>query len=141
MKPNISPEKPILLVDDEEHFLLSAELTFSSHGIKNIETCKESPKVLGLLSKKEYALVVLDINMPEISGAELLPKIVKKYPHIPVIVLTAVNNVENAVQSMKDGAFDYVVKPVDDTRLIATIKRGLEFTEIRNENELLKQSL
>lgn len=141
MKPNISPEKPILLVDDEEHFLLSVELTFSSHGIKNIETCKESPKVLKLLSKKEYALVVLDINMPEISGAELLPKIVKKYPHIPVIVLTAVNNVENAVQSMKDGAFDYVVKPVDDTRLIATIKRGLEFTEIRNENELLKQSL
>lgn len=141
MKPNITPEKPILLIDDEEHFLLSAELTFSSNGIKNTETCKDSRNVLSLLSKKDYSLVVLDINMPNISGSELLPQIVKKYPHIPVIVLTAVNSVENAVQSMKDGAFDYVVKPVDDTRLIATIKRGLEFTEIRNENELLKQSL
>ena len=141
MKTNIFPEKPVLLIDDEEHFLLSAELTISSHGIKNTETCSNSKDVLNLLKKKEFSLIVLDINMPDISGSELLPQIVKKYPHIPVIVLTAVNNVENAVQSMKDGAFDYVVKPVDDTRLVATIKRGLEFTEIRNENELLKQSL
>ncbi len=130
-----------MLVDDEEHFLLSAELTISSNGIKNVETCQDSRNVLQLLSKKKYSLIVLDINMPNISGSELLPQIVKKYPHIPVVVLTAVNNVENAVQSMKDGAFDYVIKPIDDTRLIATIKRGLEFTEIRNENELLKQSL
>lgn len=130
-----------MLVDDEEHFLLSAELTISSNGIKNVETCQDSRSVLQMLSKKKYSLIVLDINMPNISGSELLPQIVKKYPHIPVVVLTAVNNVENAVQSMKDGAFDYVIKPIDDTRLIATIKRGLEFTEIRNENELLKQSL
>lgn len=141
MQPSLVPENPILLVDDEEHFLLSAELTISSNGIKNVETCQDSRNVLQLLSKKKYSLIVLDINMPNISGSELLPQIVKKYPHIPVVVLTAVNNVENAVQSMKDGAFDYVIKPIDDTRLIATIKRGLEFTEIRNENELLKQSL
>lgn len=141
MKPQVTPEKPILLVDDEVNFLLSAELTISSNGIKNVETCSNSKDVMKLLSKKDYSLVVLDINMPNISGSELLPQIVKKYPHIPVIVLTAVNNVENAVQSMKDGAFDYVVKPVDDTRLLATIKRGIEFTQIRNENELLKQSL
>lgn len=141
MKPKISPDSPILLIDDEENFLLSAELTISSNGIKNIETCQDSRKVMKLLSRGEYSLIVLDINMPHVSGAELLPQIVKKYPHIPVIVITAVNNVESAVQSMKEGAFDYVVKPVDDTRLFAIIKRGLEFTEMRNENELLKQSL
>lgn len=141
MKPKIIPDKPILLVDDEEHFLLSAELTISSNGIKNIETCSDSRNVLSLLSKKEYSIVVLDLNMPFISGSELLPQIVKNYPEIPVIVITAVNNVESAVQSMKEGAFDYVVKPVDDTRLIATIKRGLELTEMRNENKLLKESL
>lgn len=141
MKPKIIPDKPILLVDDEEHFLLSAELTISSNGIKNIETCSDSRKVLSLLSKKEYSIVVLDLNMPFVSGAELLPQIVKNYPEIPVIVITAVNNVDSAVQSMKEGAFDYVVKPVDDTRLLATIKRGLELTEMRNENKLLKESL
>ncbi len=141
MKPKIRPDKPILLVDDEEHFLLSAELTISSNGIKNIETCSDSRNVLSLLSKKEYSIVVLDINMPFVSGAELLPQIVKNYPEIPVIVITAVNNVDSAVHSMKEGAFDYVVKPVDDTRLLATIKRGLELTEMRNENKLLKESL
>ena len=141
MKPQMIPEKPLLLVDDEENFLLSAELTISSNGIKNIETCRDSRNVLKLLSKKDYSLVVLDLNMPHISGMELLPQIVKLYPHIPVIVVTAINSVDSAVQSMKDGAFDYVVKPVDDTRLMARIRRGLEFTEMRNENELLKQSL
>ena len=141
MKSKFTPEHPILLVDDEDHFLLSAELTISSNGIKNIETCNDSRRVMDLLERKEYSLVVLDVNMPHITGRELLPKIVKKYPHIPVIIITAVNSVDNAVQSMKEGAFDYAVKPIDDTRLLATIKRGLEFTEMRYENELLKQSL
>ncbi len=135
------PANPILLVDDEEHFLLSAELTISSSGIKNIETCKDSSRVMDLLANKEYSLVVLDINMPHLSGLDLLPAIVNKYPGIPVIVITAVNNVDSAVFCMKEGAFDYLVKPVDDTRLVTSIKRGLELTEIRSENEMLKQSL
>jgi len=141
MNPKVLPSNPILLVDDEEHFLLSAELTLSSNGIKNIETCKDSSRVMDLLEKKEYSLVVLDINMPHLSGFDLLPAIVKDHPGIPVIVITAVNDVDSAVFCMREGAFDYVVKPVDDTRLVSAIKRGLELTEIRSENEKLKQSL
>lgn len=141
MNPKILPANPILLVDDEEHFLLSAELTLSSNGIKNIETCKDSSKVMDLLETKQYSLVVLDINMPILSGLDLLPAIVKDHPGIPVIVITAVNDVDSAVFCMREGAFDYVVKPVDDTRLVSAIKRGLELTEIRSENEMLKQSL
>jgi len=141
MNPMIFPQKPVLLVDDEEHFLLSAELTLSSNGIKNIETCKDSNKVMDLLRKNDYSLIVLDINMPHLSGLDLLPAIVSKHPEIPAIVITAVNDVESAVFCMKEGAFDYVVKPVDDTRLVTSIKRVLEITEMRSENEMLKQSL
>ena len=141
MNPRIIPQKPVLLVDDEEHFLLSAELTLSSNGIKNVETCKDSTKVMDLLDKNDYSLIVLDINMPHLSGLDLLPAIVSKHPEIPAIVITAVNDVESAVFCMKEGAFDYVVKPVDDTRLVTSIKRVLELTEIRSENEMLKQSL
>ena len=141
MNPRIIPEKPVLLVDDEEHFLLSAELTLSSNGIKNVETCKDSTKVMDLLDKNNYSLIVLDINMPHLSGLDLLPAIVSKHPEIPAIVITAVNDVESAVFCMKEGAFDYVVKPVDDTRLVTSIKRVLELTEMRSENEMLKQSL
>jgi DNA-binding NtrC family response regulator len=140
MSKKIVPANPILFVDDEEHFLLSAELTMSSNGMNNIETCSDSQLVMDLLSKKDYSLVVLDINMPYLSGVDLLPAIVNKYPQIPVIVLTAVNDVDSAVFCMKEGAFDYLVKPVNDTRLVSSIKRGLEITEIRNENEMLKQS-
>jgi two-component system, NtrC family, response regulator HydG len=141
MSKKIIPADPILFVDDEEHFLLSAELTMSSHGMNNIETCSDSQLVMDMLSKKDYSLVVLDINMPYLSGVDLLPAIVNKYPQTPVIVLTAINDVDSAVFCMREGAFDYLVKPVNDTRLVSSIKRGLEITEIRNENEMLKQSL
>ena len=141
MAPMNYPGNPILIVDDEEHFLLSAELTLSSNGIKNIETCKDSTNVLEHLDKKRYSLVVLDINMPHLSGLDLLPAITSKYPDISIIVITAVNDVDSAVFCMKEGALDYVVKPVDDTRLVTSVRRALELTEIRSENEMLKQSL
>ena len=141
MSSKIFPAGPILLVDDEEHFLLSAELTLSSNGITNIETCKDSRQVMQILSKQYYSLVALDINMQHISGIELLRQIVSSYPEIPVIMITAMNDVDSAVLCMKEGAFDYVVKPISNTKLVTTIKRGLELAEIRNENEMLKQSL
>ncbi|HTY11548.1 MAG TPA: sigma-54 dependent transcriptional regulator [Bacteroidota bacterium] len=141
MSSKIFPAAPILFVDDEEHFLLSVELTLSSNGITNIETCKDSRQVMQRLSKKYYALVALDINMQHISGIELLRQIVAAYPEIPVIMITAVNSVDSAVQCIKEGAFDYVVKPINEQKLVTTIKRGLELAEIRNENEMLKQSL
>ena len=80
MNPMTIPANPLLLVDDEEHFLLSAELTISSSSINNIETCNDSSRVMDLLANKEYSLVVLDINMPHLSGLDLLPAIVHKYP-------------------------------------------------------------
>ena len=114
----LNPIKPILLVDDEEHFLSTAELVLNSNRLTNIETCSDSSKVLSLLNNKEYSLVALDINMPKISGKELLPKIIENFPEMPVIMITAINDVENAVECMKLGAFDYLVKPVDDERLV-----------------------
>ncbi len=64
MKIISTPVNPILLVDDEEHFLLSAELAISSQGLKNIETCKDSAKVMDILTTKKYSLVVLDLIVP-----------------------------------------------------------------------------
>lgn len=141
MSSKTYPISPVLLVDDEEHFLLSAELTLSSNGINNTEPCRDSRLVMDLLRKKAYTLVALDINMPYVSGVELLRQIVHNFPHIPVVMITAFNDVDSAVLCMKEGAFDYVVKPVNDTKLVTTIRRGLELAEVRNENEMLKQSL
>lgn len=141
MNATLYPVHPILFVDDEEQFLLSLELTMSSNGLTNIETYSDSRKVMRLLSARQYSLVVLDINMPHLSGRELLSQIMEKHPGTHVIIITAVDDVESAVQCMKMGAYDYVLKPADDTRLVAAIRHGLELGEVRSENEMLKQSL
>ena len=141
MQTAVFPSHPILLVDDEEQYLLSLELTLSSNGITNIATCGDSRRLMDILAAGTYSLVVLDINMPHVSGAELLPAIVDRYPGLPVIVVTAVNDVESAVRCMKLGAYDYVLKPADDARLVTAIRRGLELDEVRSENEMLKASL
>lgn len=135
------PVHPILLIDDEEHFLLSVELTLRSSGFNNIQSTADATKVMKLLSQSRFSLVVLDINMPKLSGLELLVLISAHHPDVPVIMLTAVNDVENAVLCMKEGAFDYIVKPVSEAKLVTAVKHGLELAEIRNENERLKNSL
>ncbi|AFN75442.1 two component, sigma54 specific, transcriptional regulator, Fis family [Melioribacter roseus P3M-2] len=135
------PELPILLVDDEEQFLFSVETSLNTSGINNIVLQSDSTKVLEMLEKDEYSLIVLDINMPGITGLELLPKIKDRFPEIPVIILTALNDVESAVESIKSGAYNYIVKPVDTTRLVTTIKGALEFREVLSENRRLKDYL
>ncbi|MCF8267946.1 MAG: response regulator, partial [Ignavibacteriales bacterium] len=140
MKPRIIPALPILLVDDEELFLFSVEMSLSSNGIKNIEQIRDSRQLLPRMEKSPVSLVMLDINMPYESGLDLLPKITEKYPGVPVVIITAVNDVESAVNCMKLGAYDYIVKPVDENKLFSTIRRGLELAEVKSENELLKQS-
>ena len=141
MSQKTFPSHPILFVDDEEHFLLSAELTLSSNGLNNVETCSDGRQVADLLKKKRYSMVALDINMPYVSGTAILEQIVSDYHETPVVMITAVNDVDSAVRCIKQGAFDYVVKPIDEDKLVSTVKRGLELTEIRSENEMLKQLL
>ncbi len=137
----IYPEHPVLLVDDEQHFLFSAETALTTNGINNVVIQNDSTKVLDMLDEKEFSLVVLDMNMPNLSGIELLSLIIEKLPNMPVIILTAVNDVESAVKCIKAGAFNYILKPVDDTRLVTTIRGGLNLREIRNENRRLKDYL
>lgn len=141
MSKPVTPELPILIVDDEENFLHSVEVTLLSNGIKNVITFNDSRKVIKQMESGGHSLVLLDINMPHISGTELLPKIVEKFPEVPVIIVTAVNEVEQAVECMKNGAFDYIVKPISDTRLLTTIKRGLDINSMRNENTRLRNYL
>ena len=135
------PSKPVLLIDDEENFLFSASFILNAEGITNIVECKDSRKVMSLLSKQEFSAVLLDIMMPHKSGKELLLEITRDYPGLPVIMSTAINEVDTAVECMKCGAFDYMVKPIDDARLISSIRRAIELSSLRNENILLKRYL
>ena len=141
MKDTSNPQRPILVVDDEEHILLAIDTALRMAGINNVMTCQDSREVTSLLQRHEAEVVLLDLTMPHIGGEELLTIINCEFPHIPVVIVTGSLDVETAVRCMKSGAFDYVVKPVEEARLIAAVSRGIDFRELQRENVALKQHI
>jgi DNA-binding NtrC family response regulator len=138
MNASIYPSLPVLMVDDEEQALDSFEAVLLFASVNNIIRCVDSREVMPLLSRQEIEVMLLDLSMPHISGDELLSLVTKDFPEVPVIIITGSNDVETAVACMKSGAFDYMVKPVEESRLISGLKRAIEIRELQRENRLLK---
>ncbi len=132
---------PVVLVDDESSVLLSSRMILASAGIKDVLTVEDSREVMPLLAEQEVAAVVLDLFMPYRSGTQLLPAIVRDHPELPVIVMTASQEIETAVACMKEGALDYLVKPVEENRFVSSVKRALELRALRRQVGALKRSL
>jgi len=132
---------PILLVDDEKHILLSSESVLRFAGIREVRAVDDSRQVLPILEKSEIGVIVLDLFMPYVPGKELLTAICRDYPHIPVIVMTAADEVETAVDCMRIGAFDYLVKPVENSRLISSVRRALEICSLKSQVTQLREHL
>lgn len=140
-KPTHYPSLPVLIVDDEAQALNSYDTALRYGGLDNIITCQDSRMVLDLLERQEAEVLVLDLLMPHITGEELLGRIRSDFPQIPVVVVTGVDDVETAVRCMKTGAFDYLVKPIDNDRLVTTVGRAIAFQELERENKSLKRGL
>jgi len=135
------PKNPVLIVDDEEQFLQSASFALRSSGINHVKTCHDSRQVMNLLRERSYSVIILDLMMPYLNGDELLSEIKQDFPHIPVIMHTAVNDVKTAVDCMRNGAYNYLTKPVDKARLVTCVTKAIEFSDIKSENAELKKSL
>lgn len=131
----------ILLVDDEEQILFSSELLLKSSGYEKIICLNDNACVIPTLESESISLVVLDLCMPGTPGQELLKQLTYGYPHIPVIVMTAVHEIETAVECMKSGAFDYLTKPVRTEDYLACIRRAHQLSTLQNENSYLKNQL
>jgi DNA-binding NtrC family response regulator len=137
----VKPALPILLVDDEEQILEITRMTLRSHGLTNIVTFSDSRQVLPFLQQQPVALVILDLMMPNLSGSTLLPMILAEYPRLPVIVMTALYDVEAAVGCMRNGAFDYIIKPVESSRLLSAVDKSLQICSLSSEVASLKERL
>ena len=135
------PLSPILVIDDEEAILLSIDTTLQLAGMNNVNTCADSRQALAIIEHQDPAVILLDLNMPHIDGETILDQITSQYPHIPVLIITGRIDAETAVDCMKSGAFDYIVKPVDEHRLISSVKKSLEFGELHKENRALKDQI
>lgn len=135
----LQPIFPVLIVDDEPHIRKSVELALKSGGISNTRTCGDAREIKQILAESKIYTVLLDLNMPHIAGQDILAHITDEYPDIPTIIITGYSDVETAVQCMKTGAFDYLVKPIDKNRLLSVVRRAVEIRELKYENYQLKQ--
>lgn len=132
---------PIVLVDDEPEILFGTGVILRKAGLNNVESISDSRAVLPFLAEQEAGVVVLDLQMPHISGKELLVEITANYPHVPVIIMTAANDLDTAVECMKSGALDYLTKPIESTRFVTCVRKALEINALRQEVVSLRDSL
>jgi len=115
------PEQPVLLVDDEEAVLAGEARVLAAAGINNLLPCQDPRDAIPLLARGGADAVLLDIAMPHITGDRLLEQIRERWPDLPVIIVTASGDVDAAVRCMKAGAFDYMIKPVEPSRLASGV--------------------
>jgi len=134
----VRSRQKILIVDDDIDHLQLLTRSLASSGIGDFEPLSSPLAVMERLSKGDICVVLLDLVMPGMSGAVLLSQVNQCYPHIPVIMMTAVTDVNTAVHCIKSGAFDYLTKPLDSARLYATVSKAVSFSEIARQNSQLK---
>ena len=137
---HLNPSVPVLIVDDEELTRLSVRTALLQDGITNIVECRNGQEVRDRMPTESFAAVILDLSMPGMSGEELLRILLEERPETPVIVSTATNDLETAVRCMRVGAFDYLTKPVDQTRLLASLHHAIERWETAREMRSLKST-
>jgi len=122
---------PLLVVDDDIGLLLSIKATLVSSGMPEPALVSDSRRVMDLVTKHHFLLILLDVIMPYISGMELLQQIKEEFPDTECVIVTAIDEVSSAVQAMRFGAYDYLVKPLNSEKLIITINRALERYNLR----------
>ena len=135
----ISSSLPVLLVDDEADILQGFKLKLRRGGIRGAICCQDSRQAMAMATEQQVALVLLDLFMPHLTGRELLSMLTKELPEVPVIVVTGMNDVQEAVDCMQAGAHDYIIKPPDDERFLSSVRRALETSRLRRECRALKE--
>jgi DNA-binding NtrC family response regulator len=130
----------ILVVDDEQSVRNSLKKWFISEGF-TVETAQNADEAMTCLRNHKIDLVLLDIKMPGMSGIEFNRWIRTQNADVIVIMMTAFASVDTAVEALKDGAYDYVAKPVDPDDLTHIVRNALEKKRLANENAQLKQQI
>jgi DNA-binding NtrC family response regulator len=114
----------LLLVDDEERFLTTTKILLEKRGIETA-VAASGEEALKVLSEKRVDVAVVDVKMPGMDGVELMRRLKELEPGVEVIMLTGHATVESAVQCLRLGAFDYVMKPCDLPELVAKVHAAL----------------
>jgi len=129
-----------LIVDDEPlvRSSLSELLTLSGYTVSTAGNGKEA---LELLRDYTADIIITDIKMPEMDGIQLLNQVKKRHPEVPVILITGYGSIDSAVEAMKQGAYDYITKPIVDSEIKIVIERLMQQRQLQEENIRLKEQL
>jgi len=129
----------LLIVDDERHIREGLEKALSTDGYE-VELAADGKEAMEKIEEGDIDLVITDLKMPHLSGDELMKAALEQYPYLPVIILTGHGTIENAVEAMRNGAYDYITKPLNIDKLSLIVKRALENSSLKRQNrELLNQ--
>jgi DNA-binding NtrC family response regulator len=128
----------ILLVEDKDSLRRVLRLTLENAGYSVTEAI-DARAALNEIANSRHRLVLTDLRMPNGSGLDVLRSARAADPDVPVIVMTAFGSIDEAVQAMKDGAHDFLQKPVDSNHLLLLVERALEQGRLRTENVLLRE--
>jgi len=130
----------VLIIDDEkvQTGILGDILTHEGY---DVMTENEPERALARAQNQSFDLVISDMKMPQMDGIELLKRLRKIHPDLNVIIMTAFGTIETAVKAMREGAFDYVMKPFSKEELLITIQRAIKNQELVRENVYLREEL
>jgi len=131
----------ILAIDDDKAVLNYLLVSLTQTGKFEVETLSDSARSFEMIDSGNFDLILLDMDMPEVTGRDVLQYVRQTHPEIEVIILTGVEDVELAVESMKKGAYDYLCKPVDNDLLLLTLERALERSQLRGEISKLRDQV
>lgn len=130
----------ILIVDDEPIMRESLSDWLRDDGYRVI-AADGGPRALKLLDTEEWNVLIVDLKMPGMDGIDLMAEVKKVYPDIPIIIMTAYATVDTAVRAMREGAYDYVVKPFDPEEMALIIRKLVAHQKLVRENRFLRDEL
>ena len=137
---NMPSRNTILVVDDDTAHRTMLKTLVGGWGYA-IAEADDGESAIHMVREQAYDLVLMDVRMLKVSGLQALSAIKAINPSIPVVIMTAFSSVETAVAALKQGAHDYLTKPLDFEKLRITIERAMEHTRLREENRRLRESL
>ncbi|MCS7023238.1 MAG: sigma-54 dependent transcriptional regulator [Bryobacteraceae bacterium] len=140
MELSSSTRPRILVVDDEEGLRRVTQLKLKQGGYDAV-TAADGAAALDILARQPQDLVITDLKMPGMSGMELLRRIKDEYPEVIVIVVTAFGTIQSAVEAMRLGAYDYIIKPLNNEALQMVVSRALEHHRLKEEVSSLRQAI
>ena len=135
------PNDRILVVDDEETIREIVSSMLSGANFRSRQAASGAEALSILESGDEFDLVLADLMMAEMDGNDLLEKSKERFPDVPVVMVTAVHDLSVALQALRNGAYDYLLKPFERDQLLATVRRALEHRRLKRENDAYRTNL